>query len=170
MLGYINWYWCREIKVWLEMKLLSNWQNWDPKFAYRTWTSVRHLSRSRQESCHGLDRDHKKHWESSTGLKQAKGLIQGPSDRRTKKLLQLNRNQLWWVVGLLTRHWHLKGHLFKMGLTEFYLQMELRKDESATHTHILCECDAAAYLRFHHLGHYFMGPENCWKIKTKEYA
>jgi hypothetical protein len=34
------------------------------------------------------ERDHKEHWESLTGLKQAKGLIQGPSARRTKELLR----------------------------------------------------------------------------------
>jgi hypothetical protein len=24
---------------------------------------------------------------------------------------------LWWVTGILKRHCHLKGHLFKLGLT-----------------------------------------------------
>jgi hypothetical protein len=43
-----------------------------------------------------------------TELTQAKGLIQGPSARRTKDLLKLNRDQLRWVVGLLTGHCHLK--------------------------------------------------------------
>jgi hypothetical protein len=62
--------------------------------------------------------NHKKHWESTTGLKQANGLMSGPSARRTKDLLQLNRDQLRWMVGLLTGHCHLKGHLFKMGLTD----------------------------------------------------
>jgi hypothetical protein len=51
-------------------------------------------------------------------LKQAKGLILGPSARKTKGLLKLNRDQLKWVVGLLTGHCHLKGHLFKSGLTD----------------------------------------------------
>jgi hypothetical protein len=46
--------------------------------------------------------NHKKYWESTTGLKQAKGLIFGPSAKRTKDLLKLNRDQLRWVVGLLT--------------------------------------------------------------------
>jgi hypothetical protein len=32
----------------------------------------------------------------------------------------------------------------------------LEKDESATH--ILCDCEAIAYLRFRHLGHYFVEP------------
>jgi hypothetical protein len=55
------------------------------------------------------NRNHKEHWEFVTGLTQAKGLIRGPSARRTKDLLKLNRDQLRWVVGLLTGHRHLKG-------------------------------------------------------------
>jgi hypothetical protein len=62
------------------------------------------------------NRNHKEYWESTTGLREAKGLIQGPSARRTKDLLKSNRDQLRWVVGLLTGHCHLKGHLFKLGL------------------------------------------------------
>jgi hypothetical protein len=49
-------------------------------------------------------RNHKKHWESTTGLKEAKGLIPEPSARRRKNLLKLNRDQLRWVVGLFTGH------------------------------------------------------------------
>jgi hypothetical protein len=59
------------------------------------------------------NRNHKKYWKPTTGLKQAKGFISG----RTKDLLKLNRDQLRRVVGLLTGHCHLKGHLFKLGLT-----------------------------------------------------
>jgi hypothetical protein len=44
------------------------------------------------------NRNHKKHIESTTGLKQAKGLISGPSARRTKDMLKLNRDQLRWTV------------------------------------------------------------------------
>jgi hypothetical protein len=49
------------------------------KKAVREWTNRNHI---------------KKYWESTTGLKQAKGLISGPSARRTKDLLKLNRDQL----------------------------------------------------------------------------
>jgi hypothetical protein len=38
-----------------------------------------------------MNRNHAKQWESTTGLKQAKGFILGPSARRTKDLLKLNR-------------------------------------------------------------------------------
>jgi hypothetical protein len=63
-----------------------------------------------------LNRKHTKQWESIIGLKQAKELIPGPSAKRTRDLLKLNRDQLRWIVGLYTGHCHLKGHLIKMGL------------------------------------------------------
>jgi hypothetical protein len=56
-------------------------------------------------------------------------------------------------------HCHLKGDLFKMGLMNSptcYRYTE--KNESATH--IPCDYEAIAYLRFRHLGHYFMEPGN----------
>jgi hypothetical protein len=40
------------------------------------------------------NRNHKKFSEPTTGLKQAKGLISGPSARTTKDLLKLNRDRL----------------------------------------------------------------------------
>jgi hypothetical protein len=44
-----------------------------------------------------------------------------------------------------------------MGLTDSPIcERCLEKDESATH--ILCDCEAIAYLRFRHLGRYFMEP------------
>jgi hypothetical protein len=56
------------------------------------------------------NRNRKRHWECVTELKQAKELKQGPSARRTKDLLKLNRYQLRGVVGLFIGHYHLKGH------------------------------------------------------------
>jgi hypothetical protein len=70
-------------------------------------------------------------------------------------LLNLNRDQLRWVIGLLTGHCHLKGHLFKLGLTNDPIcEWCLEKDESATH--IMCDCEAVAHIRFRHLGQFFM--------------
>jgi hypothetical protein len=50
---------------------------------------------------------------NNIGLKLAKGHIQGPSGRRMKDLLKLNRDQLQWVIGLFTGPCHLKVHFFK---------------------------------------------------------
>jgi hypothetical protein len=98
-------------------------------------------------------------WESVTGLTQAKGLILGPSARRTKDLLKLNRDQLRWVVGLLTGHCHLKGHFLKLGLTDNAIcERCLEEDESATN--ILCDCEAVALVRFRHLSQFFMEPSD----------
>jgi hypothetical protein len=59
-----------------------------------------------------MSRKHQEYWESLTGLRQAKGLVQGSYAKRTKDPLRLKRDHLRWVVGLLTGHFHLKGHLF----------------------------------------------------------
>jgi hypothetical protein len=86
-------------------------------------------------------------------------LIQGPSARRTKDLLRLNRDQLRWVVGLLTGHCHLKGHLFKLGLiNDPICERCLEEDETATH--ILCDCEAVAHIKLRHLGQFFMEPSD----------
>jgi hypothetical protein len=95
--------------------------------------------------------NHRKYWRSLTGLRQIKGFIQGPSAKRAKELLKLERNQLRWVVGLLTGYCHLNGHLFKLGLSNSPTCDRCQK-ENETATHILCECEALAHLRFCHLG------------------
>jgi hypothetical protein len=101
------------------------------------------------------NRNHNKQWESTTGLKQAKGLISGHSARRTKDLLKLNRDQLRWMVGLFVGHCHLKEHFFKLGLTDDpTCERCLEEDESATH--VQYDCEATAHLRFSLLGQFFI--------------
>jgi hypothetical protein len=101
-----------------------------------------------------LNRNHTKQWESITGLKQAKELIQGPSAKRTRDLLKLKRDQLRWMVGLNTGHCHQKGHVLKLGLmNDPTCERCLEADESATR--VLYDCEAIAHLRFHHLVHFY---------------
>jgi hypothetical protein len=83
------------------------------------------------------NRNHTKQWESITELKQAKGLISGPSARRTKDLLKLNRDQLRWIIGLLKGHCHVKGHLFKLGLTDDPTCERCPEEESDTHSCVI---------------------------------
>jgi hypothetical protein len=60
------------------------------------------------------------------------------------------------MVELYRGHCRLKGHLSKLGLTDdLTCERCLGKNESATH--ILCDCEAIAYLRFRHLGQFFYG-------------
>jgi hypothetical protein len=113
------------------------------------------------------NRNHQKYWEPIIGLKQAKGLIPGPSARRTKDLLKRDREQLRWVVGLFTGHCHLKGHLFQLRLTDDPIcEMCLEEEESVTH--ILCDCEAIAYSRFRHLGQIFMEPSDYYDAPKNE--
>jgi hypothetical protein len=63
------------------------------------------------------------------------------------------------MIGLVTGHCHLKGRLSKLGLTDDpTCERCLKEDESVTH--ILCDCEAIANLRFHHLGQFFMEPSD----------
>jgi hypothetical protein len=76
-------------------------------------------------------------------LPRPKRLISGPSAKRPRDLLKLNRDQLNRLVGLLTGHCHLKGHLFKPGLrVNSTCERCLEEDESATHTQ--CDCEVIA--------------------------
>jgi hypothetical protein len=78
---------------------------------------------------------------------------------RSQDLLKLNRDQLRWIVGLLTGHCHLNGHLYKLGLSDCpTYERCLEEDESATH--VLCDCEAIAYLQFRRLGQFFMEPSD----------
>jgi hypothetical protein len=80
----------------------------------------------------------KKHCESTTGLKGAKRLIPGPSARRTKDLLKSNRDQLRWMIGLFTGQCHIKGHHFKLGLTDGPIcELCLEEDESAHISYVI---------------------------------
>jgi hypothetical protein len=104
-----------------------------------------------------MNKNHTKQWESTSGLKQAKDLTLGPSAKRSKDRLKLNRDQLRWLVGLFTGHCHLKGHLFKLGLIDDpTCERCLEEDESTMH--VLCDCEAIAHLWFCHLGQFFMEP------------
>jgi hypothetical protein len=94
---------------------------------------------------------------SFTGPEAAKGT------RGTRDLLRLNRDQLRWIVVLLTGHCLLKGHLFKMGLmNDPIYERCLETGESATH--IFCDCEALAYLRFRNLGLFFMEPIDFYDV------
>jgi hypothetical protein len=52
-------------------------------------------------------RKHEEHWQSVHGQRQAKGFLKNPSARKAGDLLNLSRNQLRIMTGLLT------GHSFK---------------------------------------------------------
>jgi hypothetical protein len=69
----------------------------------------------------------------------------------------LSRNKLRIILGLLTGHCHLKGHLFKLGLVNSP-KCDRCKQAPETASQVLCDHEAVATLRFRHLVHHFMKP------------
>jgi hypothetical protein len=58
-------------------------------------------------------------------------------------------------MGLLRGISHFKGHLFKLGLVNSSRHNRCREAFEMT-SHVLCDCEELAVLRFRHLGHYVL--------------
>jgi hypothetical protein len=98
-------------------------------------------------------RKHEEHWQSICGQRQAKGFLKKPSAKKAGELLKLSRNRLRTMTGLLTGHCNLKGHLFNLGLV-MSPKCNRWKQTCEMASHVLCDCEALATVRFRHLGHF----------------
>jgi hypothetical protein len=120
----------------------SNSQVWVQSITITTTCSVRILY---QTVFHQIRSSHK----GSQELKEQHLSPQHAGDflqKMTKEQLELNRSQLRWVTRRLIWHCQLKGHLFKLWLTnKLNCKGCLNGDE--THSHILCDCEALWLLR-----------------------
>jgi hypothetical protein len=85
--------------------------------------------------------------------------------KKADELLNLSRNQLRTMTGLLRGHFHLKGHLFKLKLVKSP-KCDRCLQASETASHVLCDSKALATLRFRHLGHHFMKPGDSGDISV----
>ena len=86
-------------------------------------------------------------WPTIRGHRQSKGLLRKPSEKKNWGIAQSEEKQLRIMMGLLTGHFHLKGHLFKFGLINSP-ESDCCKQASDTASHVLCDCEALATLRF----------------------
>jgi hypothetical protein len=91
--------------------------------------------------------------------RQARELISGPSLGTKAKFLTFNWTQSRVMTGLLTGHNTLRRHLHLLGLLDSPLcrRCGVRQETSA---HILCECEALAYLRHVYMSSFFLEPED----------
>jgi len=94
--------------------------------------------------------------------RQARELISGPDLATRARLLSFSRTQTRVVIGRLTGHNTLRGHLYIMGLSHNHT-CRMCGTEEETSVHILCECEALASLRHSYLGS-FLDPEDIRKI------
>jgi hypothetical protein len=68
------------------------------------------------KGCYGSDQGWDEHKTRSLGtLFMDKGFLERLSARRVGELLNLSKSQIRILTGLLTKHSHLEGNLFKMG-------------------------------------------------------
>jgi len=79
------------------------------------------------------------------------------------RFLFLNMTQPRAVIGLLTGHNTLIGHLHLKGLSDIPLCRRCgAEDETSAHT--FCECEALASFRHMYLGSFFLKPEDTKSI------
>jgi hypothetical protein len=101
-------------------------------------------------------RKHEKHWLPIRRQRQAKGFLKKPSAKEAGELLNLSRNQLKIMTGLLTGHWHLKGHPFKWRLVDIP-ECDRRKQASEMASHVLCEWPHMFFVTVQLWPHYVSG-------------
>ena len=89
------------------------------------------------------------------GKGKLRAFLKKPFAKRAGELLNLSRNKLWILTGMLTGHCHLKGHLLKLGLV-ISPECNRCKQTSETASHIHCDRKPLATLRYRHLDHHFM--------------
>ncbi len=97
-------------------------------------------------------------WKSQQKCRQAKLLIPGPDFSWSKRLLRLSRKQIRLLIGLLSGHWSVNQHLYRMGLVNDGA-CPLCLEEAETTYHFLGECDALIELRVQFLGARYLSTE-----------
>jgi ribonuclease HI len=90
------------------------------------------------------------------GMTHAKAFIKDYNTRKTKDILNLRRNQMHLISGMLTGHYPLNARLNKMRLIpteESYCRFcGFEEEEVETARHVLCECVGLERLRVQHFG------------------
>jgi hypothetical protein len=87
--------------------------------------------------------------------------------QKNKRSVEIKQRPIKMDSGTIHRTLSSKGTVFKLGLTDDpTCERCLEEDESATH--VLCDCEAIAHLRFRHLGHFFMEPSDIYDISISK--
>jgi hypothetical protein len=101
-----------------------------------------------------MERKHIECWKSSKDCKHSKALMEGPQQSKANELLSMSRRQLSVVIGLLTEHLGLNGHLHKIGKD---LNPLCRRCLNGNETvdHLLCEREFLIISQGHIFGQSF---------------
>ena len=134
---HFNWCGCQSMRASWAMRELTNWLRRVQTLHLtraRTWPTVQHC----QVRNRGL--------ETHRVLEVWQRLMKGPQQGRATQLLNMSRQQLSVVIGLLTGHLGLSGHLYKIGKD---INPLCRRCLSGSETveHLLCECESLTMSR-----------------------
>jgi hypothetical protein len=88
-----------------------------------------------------MERKHIECWKSGKDCKYSKALMEGPQQGRATKLLNMSRQQLYIVVGLLTGHLGRYGPLHRIGKDINHLCRRC-PNGNQTFEHLLCGCES----------------------------
>lgn len=110
-------------------------------------------------------RQHQTHWQTLPKLRHSKLMVQQPSRKLTVEILQLNRNQIRLITGLITGHCSLRKHLHTMGILQEEPRCRLCDEAEETATHIIFECEALRWWRYRQIG-----PEDPFSKLTKNHT
>ena len=109
---------------------------------------------------------HTQYWNDRVDCRQTKLFVAGPSSNRTKFLLSLKRQDLRAVIGIITGHCTLNGHMKTIGAVDSPTCPGcLEEDETAEH--FVCFCPAFSESRNRTIGGYMMNSSELCEIDLK---
>ena len=111
-----------------------------------------------------MERRHIECWKSGKDCKHSKALKEGPQQSRATELLNMSRQQLSVVIGLLTGHLGLNSHLHKIG-KDINPLCRSCLNGNETVEHLLCECESLTMSRGRIFGELQQLPVQ-WTIST----
>jgi Ribonuclease HI len=101
-----------------------------------------------------MERKHIECWKSSKDCRHSKAHMEGPQQSRATKLLNMSRQQLSIVIGLLTGHLCLYDHLHKIG-EDINPLCRRCLNGNETVEHLLCKCESLTMSRGRIFGQIF---------------
>ncbi|KAJ8933386.1 hypothetical protein NQ318_009577 [Aromia moschata] len=133
-----------------------------PEFTYNKNFGMEIIDRENWKVNNNRNRTERVTWYTD-GSKTQQGTGAGIYNETEKQQYSIplgKHTSLLWVVGLLTGHCALKGHLHRMGMYNGELKCRLCNRETETAHHILCDCETLDRKRQAIYGHPKLCPED----------
>ena len=102
-----------------------------------------------------VSNEHSLYWNNLDSCRQSKYFIKNPGNKISKVALNLSKQKLHLLVGILTGHSTLNGHLHRMRLTDSSICNACQEEEE-TAIHFTCYCPSQSQLRNRVFGKYFL--------------